>query len=80
MLVSLGTWSVVSPLVLCTPLALGSSLKPIPTQDDMPAEDSRGAAAGTDCRRTAPQASAHEAQGLRVTIGMNPIHSGIFAT
>ncbi len=66
MLVSLGTWSVVSPLVLCTPLALGSQfdLKCNTTQDDMPAEDFRGAAAGTDCGRAAPQASAHEAHRL----------------
>jgi hypothetical protein len=80
MLVSLGTWSVVSPLALYTLLPLGSSLKCGPTQDDMPAEDSRGAAAGTDCRRTAPQASAHEVQRLRVTIVMDPIHGDIFAT
>lgn len=80
MLVSLGTWSVVSPLVhqLCVHRRL--DLICSPTQDDMPTEDSRGAAASTDCRRTAPHASTHEAQGLRVTIVMNPIHGDIFAT
>jgi hypothetical protein len=44
----------------------------------MSAEDSRGAAAGADCCRTAPQASAHEARRLRVNIVMNPVHGGIF--
>jgi hypothetical protein len=83
MLVSFGTWSVVSPLVLYTPLALGPQidLKCNLTQDDMPAEGSRGAAAGTDCRRAAPQASAHEAHRLRVNIiMMDPTHGGIFTT
>jgi hypothetical protein len=71
-----------SPLVLCTPLLPvhhRHDLKCNPTQDDMSAEDSRGAAAGTDCCRTAPQASTHEARGLRVNIVTNPVHGGIFA-
>ena len=45
----------------------------------MSAEDSRGAAAGADCCRTAPQASTHKARRLRVNIVMNPVHGGIFA-
>ena len=46
-------------------------LKCNPTQDDMSAKDFRGAAAGTDCCRTASQASTHEARRLRVNIVMS---------
>ena len=45
----------------------------------MSAEDFRGAAAGTDCCRTAPKASTHEARRLRIDTVMNPVHGGIFA-
>jgi len=69
MLVSLGTWSVVSGMARRMPAILkrGSPF----TQDDMSAEYPGGAEAGSDRRRTTSPAGARKAQGLRVTAMTN---------